>query len=176
MQTRPGARMSWMLATVSSARHGLATASLSHTAAARKWSSADTPATQRCAGLLHDPKDAVDVSDDERALSVNGVTVQLPDRLRTALIWPDGVVVAVYPYLTSASRNLYRYNLDGSLKWQVGERAFQRGVPFTDAVRVSDAVLSAQGWHANPESGLNEGVGALVDYETGIVVAREEPR
>jgi hypothetical protein len=113
--------------------------------------------------------DDIEVSVDERGFSLNGTVFNLEGTLRTANQMADGsFVVAVIKNEKTGDRNLFRYGADGTLKWQVGERTFQRGKQFTNAHLRADGKLMAEG---GPEN-----LGAIVDYETGKVLAHEDIR
>jgi len=117
----------------------------------------------------------VHVSADSRTLSVDGKSFALPGKLRLASVQSDGVDVLVYPDEVTGARNLYRYNLDGTLKWQVGERTFHPSIPYNGFSRRSPRLLNARGRTPDGAEHPKE-LGALIDYETGEVIAQQDPR
>lgn len=123
--------------------------------------------------VIHEPADEVVVADDSRSFSLNGNQVLLAGKLSCAIVWPDGVVVAVYPDKAGDGRTLYRYHREGSLKWQVAERRFQEHVPLLSFYRNTASTLKAEG---KTNAHRPDVVGAIVDYESGEVVAWEDPR
>ncbi|HZZ66479.1 MAG TPA: hypothetical protein VFE17_13315, partial [Candidatus Baltobacteraceae bacterium] len=120
--------------------------------------------------LTHPCDDKIIVADDDRSLTLNGTRLELPNKLRCAGVETDSVLVIVYTDAAIQGRNAYRYNRDGTLKWQIGERRFDADVPFTNMGWVREGTLKAEGFTEN------RATGAIVDYETGEIVEREDPR
>jgi hypothetical protein len=123
--------------------------------------------------MTYRPANDVVVADDCRSLIVNGALFQLPGKLRCGSVWPTGVVVTVFPDDKRDGRNLYRYNLDGTLRWRVAERRFQEHVPFWIFYRTTASTIKAEGGTERPG---REALGAIIDYESGEVFAQEDPR
>lgn len=120
--------------------------------------------------LTHPCDDKVLVADDDQSFSVNGTIFQLANTLRCASIESDAVYVIVYTNCEIQGRNAYRYNRDGTLKWQIGDRRFDPDVPFTSISWVRGGTLKAEGYTER------RATGAIVDPETGEILEREDPR
>jgi hypothetical protein len=121
------------------------------------------------------PTDEVDVADDCTSLAINGVTFTLPGQLHDAELWQDCVIVLVYPNAHTGPRNLYRYNYDGTQVWQVEERSFQTSIPYETFSRKSASVIKGAGYELDGTR-LVSAMGALIDYQSGEVIAQEDPR
>jgi hypothetical protein len=115
------------------------------------------------------------IADDCCSLTVDGIPVPLAGKLRLASAQSDGVIVVVYPNDNTGTRNLYRYNLDGTLKWRVGERTFLPLIPYDGFSRRSPRLLNAAG-RAPDGAEQPKNMGALIDFETGEVIAQQDPR
>lgn len=112
--------------------------------------------------------DRVSVAPDDRTVQINDVHFGLPGKLRFMEVRLDAVIAIIYPLSGDRERNLYRYDRNGRLRWQVGQRIFGRGATFTSATVRSDGTLKAEGGPDN--------LGAIVDFETGKVLRQEDIR
>jgi hypothetical protein len=115
------------------------------------------------------------VSGDCTALSVNDVVIALPGILHSAALFSDGILVTIPPNEASGTRNLYKYRLDGTLKWQVAPRQFQASIPYDSFARLSDKVVKGYGFLSEGDRRV-EDMGALINYTNGRVIGQEDPR
>lgn len=125
-------------------------------------------ATIRWTVLQWSDDDQIEVTPDDLSMRVNEACIALPGKLRAADVRPESIMVVVYPNEGTGDRNVYRYNRDGTLQWQIGERTFLRGRPFTSVDVRADGTAKAEG---GPD-----GLGAIVDYDTGKVLRQEDIR
>lgn len=118
--------------------------------------------------IIRSDSDHVSVAPDDLTVQINDVHFRLPAKLRFMEVRLDAVIAVTYPASGDCERNLYRYDRNGRLRWQVGERTFRSGATFTSATVRPDGTLKAEGGPDN--------LGAIVDFETGRVLRQEDIR
>jgi hypothetical protein len=118
--------------------------------------------------IIRSERDRVSVAPDDLTVQINNVRFGLPGKLRFMEVQVDAIIVVTYPPSSDRDRNLYRYDRNGQLRWQVGDRTFRPGASFTSATRRRDGMLKAEGGPDN--------LGAIVDFETGRVLRQEDIR